>query len=230
MNAADIMTHPAVTLAEDASLADAIRIMVGRNISGLPVVDRQQHLVGVLTEGDLLRRVEVGTADRHWSGMWNFLRGPGLNAEEYVRANSRRVADLMTRDPVSVTASTSLDNVVGLMERKHIKRLPVLEDDRIIGVISRADVLRAVSRVLGAPVEAGGTDTEILARLRDALEDQPWFTARNIVLSVDDGIVRIQGAVTDDRMRAALRVAAQNVSGRTDVKDEVLVIDPTTGF
>src|SRR5437763_1359550 len=116
MNAADIMTHPALTLAEDASLADAIRIMVSRNISGLPVVDRQQHLVGVLTEGDLLRPVEVGTADRHWSGLWNFLLGPGLNAEEYVRANSRRV--LMTRDPVSVTASASLDNVVGLMERK----------------------------------------------------------------------------------------------------------------
>ena len=103
MNASDVMTRPATTLRADASLGEAIRLMLGRGISGLPIVDQHGSLVGVLTEGDLLRRVEAGTGDRHRSGWRTFLRGPALNAEEYVRTHSRRVEDLMTRDPVTVT-------------------------------------------------------------------------------------------------------------------------------
>jgi len=230
MNASDIMTTPALTLPQHASLADAIRLMLGRHISGVPVVDGDGRLVGILTEGDLLRRIEVGTADHHWSGLRKFLRGPGLNAEEYVHAHSRRVADLMTPAPVSVAESTPLDEVVDILERKRIRRVPVVADERVVGVVSRADILRAVGNVVGAPAETDADDAAVLARLHAELDRQPWFTERNLQLSVHHGTVRMEGFVTDPRMRDALRVAAQNTSGRAHVQDELEVVDPASGM
>ncbi|MBV8913195.1 MAG: CBS domain-containing protein [Acetobacteraceae bacterium] len=228
MNAADVMTKPALTLPEDAGLLDALRLMTTRNISGVPIVGDDKTLVGILTEGDLLRRAEVGTGERHWSGLWSFVRGPGLGAAEYVRAHSRRVADLMSRDPVAASEATSLQDIVALMEHHHIRRVPILRDRRVVGIVSRADLLRAVCKALaGSPVPR--LDSELLTRLRDELARQPWFTERNIKLSVHDGVVRMQGVVTDERMRDALRVAAQNISGRTEVDDELEVLEPITG-
>ena len=145
MNASDIMTTPALTLPQHASLADAIRLMLGRHVSGIPVVDGDERLLGILTEGDLLRRIEVGTADHHWSGLRKFLRGPGLNAEEYVRAHSRRVADLMTPAPVRVAESTPLEEVVATLERKRIRRVPVVTDERVVGIVARSDLVRAIA-------------------------------------------------------------------------------------
>ena len=105
------MTQPAKTSRDDASLEHAIEPMLERGISGLPVVDQRGQFVGMLTEGDLLRRVEVGTDEHHRSGWWDFIRGPGRNAAEYVRTHSRRVQDLMTRNPASVTVSTPVASI-----------------------------------------------------------------------------------------------------------------------
>ena len=129
MNASDVMTQPVATLRADASLGEAIGLMLGSGISGLLIVDQYGHLVGMLTEGDLLRRVEAGTDDRHRSGWSNLLRGSGKNADEYVHTHSRRVEDLMTREPVTVTEGTPLSDVVEIMEQKRIKRVPVVRDD-----------------------------------------------------------------------------------------------------
>src|SRR3954452_24127526 len=121
MDVSHVMSRSVRTVRQDAALAEAIALMVDHRISGTPVVDSEGQLIGMLTEGDLLRRAEVGTGERHRSGLWNFLRGPGLNAEEYVHAHSSRVEDLMTRDPVAVVESTPLEDVVALMESKRIK-------------------------------------------------------------------------------------------------------------
>ena len=126
MNASDVMTRSVATLPASASLGVAIGLMLDRGISGLPVVDAQGYLVGMLTEGDLLRRVEVGTSEHHRSGWWRFLYGAGLSADEYVRTHSRQVGDVMTRDPATVTEGTPLEDVVALMEQRRIKRAPVL--------------------------------------------------------------------------------------------------------
>jgi CBS domain-containing protein len=230
MNAGDVMTRPAATLRDDASLGDAIGLMQDRAVSGLPVLDRYGRLVGMLTEGDLLRRVEVGTGAHHRSGWWDFLRAAGADAREYVRTHSRTVGDLMTRTPVSVTEGTSLEDVVELMEKKRIKRLPVIRDDEVVGVVSRSDLLRAVGASLSALTADDGGDTAMLGRLRTELDQQPWFPARDVSLSVTAGVVALGGTVTDERMHAAIRVAARNISGRTEIEDGITVVDPTLGL
>ncbi len=230
MNAGDVMTRPAATLRDDALLGDAIGLMLDRDVSGLPVLDHYGRLVGMLTEGDLLRRVEVGTGAHHRSGWWDFLRPPAADAGEYVRTHSRVVKDLMTRNPVSVTEGTPLQDVVELMERKRIKRVPVLRDDEVVGVVSRSDLLRAVGASLRLPAAEAGGDKAMLGRLHTELDQQPWYPARDVSLSVKGGVVTLGGTVTDERMRAAIRVAAQNISGIAEIEDGIVVMDPSSGL
>ena len=227
MDARDVMTQPATTLRDDAPLEQAIALMLERGISGLPVVDQYGRLLGMLTEGDLLRRVEVGTSEHHRSGWWDFIRGPGRNAAEYVRTHSRRVSDLMTRNPASVSEGTPLSDVVELMESRRIKRVPVMRDDMVVGIVSRSDLLRAVGAGLAGLSQDGGKDEAVLGRLRVELDAQPWFTARNVSIAVKDGVVTLGGIVAGETMRTALRVAAQNTSGSTTVHDELVVVEPS---
>ena len=229
MNAGDVMTRPVATLQASASLGEAVGLMLERGISGLPVVDAHGYLVGMLTEGDLLRRVEVGTSEHHRSGWWRFLYGAGLSADEYVRTHSRQASDVMTHDPASVTEGTPLEEVVALMEHRRIKRVPVLRGNTVLGIVSRSDLLRAVGRGLGAAA-AGGSDADTLGRLRAELDRQPWFTARTMAISVEHGVVALHGSVPDERTRAALLVAAQNASGAGGVRDEIDVVPPDTGL
>jgi len=229
MNASDVMTRDTATLNTDASLGEAIGVMLGRGISGLPIVDQHGNLVGVLTEGDLLRRVEVGTSERRVFAWWDILRSTGLSAEEYVRTHSRTVGDLMTRDPATITEGTPLEEVVELMERKRIKRLPVVRDGKVVGIVSRADLLRAVGVKLGAMAEAGG-DPAIHGRLLAELERQTWFSARNVSVGVKDGVVTLEGTISDEPTRDALRVAAQNAAGTGRVRDKLVLRETGAGM
>lgn len=231
MNAGELMTTPVVSVTTDTPLKTAVGLMVSRKISGLPVVDAAGLLVGVLTEGDLLRRFEVGTDDRHYSGWRNFLRGPGLNAAEYVRTHSRKVADLMTSDPASVTEGATLEAVVEIMENRRVKRLPVVRAGMVIGVVSRSDVLRAVDARLNGPEASHGSlsDDEILRGVKAELARQPWFTDRNVAIEVDAGVVSIAGGISDPDMAAAIRVAAQNAPGVLRVIDRLELVSPIAG-
>ena len=140
MKTSDVMTRNVLTVGRETSVANAIRVMLDHNVSGLPVLDNGK-VVGIVTEGDLLRRSETGT-ERHRPRWLEILMGPGRMAGEYVRAHGRKVEEIMTSDVVSVTQETPLDEVVGLMERRRIKRLPVLDHDVLVGIVSRADLLR----------------------------------------------------------------------------------------
>ena len=230
MNAGEIMTRSVTTLRQDASLGEAVSLMLDRGISGLPIVDGDRRLVGVLTEGDLLRRVELGTSERHRSGWWEMLRGTGLNADEYIHTHSRRVGDLMTADPVTVTESTSIGAVVDLMERRRIKRLPVVRDGEVVGVVSRADLLRAVDARLKARTAGADDDVSTLRRLHAELDHQPWFVPRDVTIVVKDGFVTLGGTVSTERAREALEVAARNLSGANTVRDEVRVVETIVGL
>jgi CBS domain-containing protein len=227
--ARDVMTSPALTVRDDAPLAETIAIMLDRCISGLPVVNAADELVGMLTEGDLLHRAEVGTGERPRSGFWNFLRGPGLNATEYVHAHSRRVEDLMSTAPVTVAADAPLEQVVELMQKRRVRRLPVVQDGRVVGIVSRKDLLRAAAARMNLG-KTGGTDAEILARLNKELTAQPWFSARNITVAVNNGIVSLAGAVTDEALRTALNVAASDAAGVGKVQDDLVVVEPSSGL
>src|SRR6516165_5840827 len=145
MRAHQIMTKPVITVDPDTTIVEAAKIMLTRHISGLPVVDATGKLVGIVSEGDFIRRREIGTGRRR--GRWlKFILGPGESAWDFVRENGRRIAEVMTPSPVTVTEGTTLAEIADLMERRHIKRLPVLRGDKIVGMISRANLLQAVGQ------------------------------------------------------------------------------------
>ncbi|HXW29615.1 MAG TPA: CBS domain-containing protein, partial [Xanthobacteraceae bacterium] len=134
MNAGDIMTPRVVSVRPDASILEAMQLMLANRISGLPVIAGNGKLVGIVTEGDFLRRAETGTqrVRRRWL---EFFTGPGKLAEEYVHTHGRKVFDVMTPDPVTITDDTPLDVVVGLLEARRIKRLPVVRSGVVVGIV-----------------------------------------------------------------------------------------------
>jgi CBS domain-containing protein len=147
MRAIDIMTLEPVTVSPEASIVEAIQLMLQRKFSGLPVVDARGSLVGIVTEGDLLRRAETGTQRRR--PRWiEFLVGTGRLATEYVHASGRKVIEVMTSDVRTVTEDASLDDIVHLMERYRIKRVPVVRAGKLVGIVSRANLLRALASVV----------------------------------------------------------------------------------
>lgn len=228
MNAADVMTPDPVTVRPETNLADVVHLMLGRRISGVPVVGDGGELVGIVTEGDLLRRAETAT-DQRRRGWLEFLTGPGPLAADYVHTHSRNVADLMTRDVVAVEPETPLADVVRLMQRKHVKRLPVTSAGRCVGIISRADLMRALGKVLDQTEHAWLGDDDIREHIRREFENSPWGKNTRIEVSVDDGVVDLEGVVFDDRAREAFRVAAENTPGVKQVRDRITWVDPNTG-
>ncbi len=229
MIVADVMTRKVVTVAPDDSVAVALKLMLDNGVSGLPVVDGAGALVGIVTEGDFLRRTETGTEKRrpHWL---EILIGPGRLADEYVHTHGRKVSEVMSGDVATVAENTPLDKVVGLMETRRVKRLPVLRDGRVVGIVSRINLLRAVASLPGvaAPTPAG--DATIRGRILAELDRQPWSPRASIDVVVRDGVVELWGAVLDDRERAAVRVLAENVAGVRAVKDHLVWVEPVSGF
>jgi CBS domain-containing protein len=177
----DIMSRVVVTVTPSDSILHAIRLMLQHKVSGLPVVDASGNLVGIVTEGDFLRRTETATV-RHRPRWVEFLMGPGPLAAEYTRAAGRFVAEVMTPDVVVATAEMELQEVAGLMERHHVKRPPVVGDNRLAGIVTRQDMLRAL--VGRKPALAAETDdAAIHGRLVAELTAMAWAPAVDVTVS-----------------------------------------------
>jgi CBS domain-containing protein len=228
MNASDVMTREIISVRPDTTVAEAIRMMLDNRISGLPVIDEVGRLVGILTEGDLLRRGETGT-ERHRPRWLEILMGPGRLAEEYVRTHGRRIAEVMTRDPISVSPNTPLKEIVELMERHRIKRVLVLDGDAPVGILSRADLLRGLAGALEATPVAAMSDAEIRERILAELARTAWVPRDGIAITVENGIVDLNGVILDEKERGALRVAAENVPGVRAVEDHLVWVEPVSG-
>ncbi len=227
MLARDVMTQRVISIESDAPIMQAVRLMLQNRISGLPVVGPKGELVGMVTEGDFLRRGELGTR-RHRSRWLEFMVGPGRLAEEYVHACGRKVEEVMTRNPVTIVEDTSLDQAVDLMERHRIKRLPVVKDGRLVGIVTRANLMHALVSLAIEPKAPAGDDAAIRARIIDECEKQSWATMSNVL--VHNGVVDLWGVITDERERQARIVAAENVPGVTAVHDHLVWIEPLSGF
>ncbi len=227
MTVAELMTRQVVAIDPETSLVQAIRLMTQHRISGLPVVGPGERVVGILTEGDFLRRVEVGTAED--SGTWlRRLFMPGRAAEDYVLRHGRKVSDVMTTAVVTVTDDTPLPDAVALMQRHNVKRLPVLRNGRLCGVISRADIVRKVGEVLaGAAVSAD--DGAIQTAIVDAMNREAWARNTMVTIAVKDGVVQIDGCLFDPNERNALGVLAETVAGVKKVENRVVCIEPYMG-
>jgi CBS domain-containing protein len=228
MNAGDVMTQSTVTVDPDASIMHAIQMMLKRRISGLPVVDNTGALIGILTEGDLLRRAELGTQKRR--PRWiEFLIGPGRLASEYVGACGRKVHEVMTTPVHTVSEDTPLSDVVKIMESNQVKRLPVLRDGRLVGILSRANLLRALVSVARDTKPANVADASIRQHLLAELAKQSWAPVALIDVIVKNGVVHLWGTLTEERQRQGIRVVAENTPGVKRVEDHMVWIEPLSG-
>lgn len=231
MRASDIMSSNVLTVGPEARIDTVIDLMVNQRVSGVPVVDDDGTLLGILTERDLLRRVETETEAPRRRSLLSILLGTGDEATAFVRSHSRRVSDIMTERMFTVSEDTPLVEVVEEMEKHHIRRVPVLRDGKLVGIVSRLDLVRALAARLAAEktVEPGVPDQELQARARAALARVSLFDSSNIVITVDSGQATIEGVIHDERLRPAIRVAVEGVPGIREVADKVLFVEPVTG-
>jgi CBS domain-containing protein len=228
MIVADVMTRNVICIAPDATVEEAVNLMLSRHISGLFVVDKGGELAGVVTEGDLLRRDEIGTQrNRPW---WlRLLASPARQAADFTHACGRHVRDVMTEDVLSIAQDAPLEDVVETMEKRRIKRLPVTADGRVIGVVSRADLLRAlIGRVRNTQPPATD-DRGIRTAILDALEAQPWAPMTTLNVTVADGVADVWGTITNEPERHAIRVVVENTAGVKSIHDHLVYIEPYTG-
>jgi CBS domain-containing protein len=227
MRAHQIMTRSVVTVPPDTSIVDAANLMLQRHVSGLPVVDAAGKLVGIVSEGDFIRRSEIGTQRKR--GRWlKFILGPGTAASDFVQEHGRRVEEVMTRDPLTITEDTALAEIVDLMEKNNVKRLPVVCDDRLVGIVSRANLLQAVASLARQVPDPTADDDHIRNRVMDALEKNEWCPFGLSVL-VRDGVVHLSGVITEERARKAAIVAAENIDGVKKVHDHLCWVDTMSG-
>jgi CBS domain-containing protein len=229
MKARGVMTPDVVSVDPDASVADAARLMLQRRISGLPVVDHAGELVGVITEGDFLRRVETGTQRRR-SRWIEILLGPGQLAGEYVQTSGRKVHQVMTTDVQTATEDATLEEIVRIMERRRIKRVPILRGKKLVGIVTRANLLQALAQIAHEVSPSPPEDAVIRERLLAELKQQKWAPVGTIDVAVRNGVVTLSGVLLDERQREALQVAAQNISGVMKVEDHMIWMDPASGM
>ena len=228
MRAHQIMTRSVVTVAPESSILDAANLMLQRHVSGLPVVDAAGKLVGIVSEGDFIRRSEIGTQRKR--GRWlRFILGAGKAATDFVREHGRKVSEVMTRDPLTVTEDTVLEEIVLTMETNGVKRLPVMRGDKLVGIVSRANLLQAVASLARNVPDPTADDDHIRSRIIDALEKNDGCPfGVNVV--VRDGIVHLTGVITEERSRQAAIVCAENVEGVNKVHDHLCWVEPMSGM
>jgi CBS domain-containing protein len=229
MKARDVMTSPVISVEPDVAVLQAVRIMLQRRVSGLPVIDREGRLLGIVTEGDFLRRAETGTQRRRPRWL-EFLAGPGRLAQDYARSHARKVNEVMSPDPITVGEDATLDEIVRLMEKRQIKRLPVVRGNNVVGIVSRANLLHALASVAREAKPTAQSDGAIRALLLAELAKQPWAPVALINPVVRDGVVELWGTITDERERPALMIAAENVPGVKAVHDHLAWVDATSGM
>ena len=227
MKAADVMTRKVVSIKPNASIAEMVRLMLDNRISGLPVIDDRGDLVGIVTEGDCLRRAETGT-ERKRPRWLEFMIGPSRLAAEYIHAHSRKVVEVMTQSPITITEDAPLDDVVHLMETRRIKRLPVMRNRKVVGIVSRADLLHALASAAKSIPTGTSTDVAIRERLMSELTKQPWAPQLNA--TVRDGVVDLWGIVLAAHQREAAIVAAENTPGVNAVRSHVAWVEPVSGM
>jgi CBS domain-containing protein len=219
MRAHEIMSRHVVTIDADASVTDAIKLMLSHHISGLPVVDSGGKLIGILSEGDFIRRVEVGTEKRRgrWLGM---LAGPEQAALEFARQHGRKVRQIMSPNPITIGEDTTLEQIVRLIEARNVKRFPVMHGEEIVGMVTRADFLTAMANL---SLDAGGysdKDNQIRGSVVAALSQASWRPCA-LSVSVHDGVVTLRGTIRSDNARKAAIVAAENIRGVKRVEDQL---------
>jgi CBS domain-containing protein len=221
MRAIDVMTRAVITVHEDATVSEVAKLLAVNEISAVPVVDKNNRVIGMVSEGDLLHRAETGT-ERRRSWWLEMVSSTDELAGEYIKSHSGKIKDLMTRDVFSVTEQTPVADIAILLETNRIKRVPVLRDDELVGIVSRANLVRALAMTISEA--AGGAeadDRSIRDKLLAELKAQKWAEVSPANVTVKDGVVHLWSSYLSERERRALVVAAESIPGVRRVEDHM---------
>ena len=221
MKARDVMVSPVITVKPSASVREVAELFLKYRISAVPVVDDKDRVVGIVSEGDLLHRAEAGTEQRR--SWWLLaLMGTETLAQDYIKAHARRVEDVMTRDVITVRPYTPVHEIAALLEKNAIKRVPVVENDQLVGIVSRANLIQAVASARKG-LDVTLSDSTVRDNLLERLRQQPWAHASLVNVTVTDGVVDLWGSTESDAERKAIRVAAEATQGVNAVNDNLVI-------
>jgi len=220
MRAGDIMTEVAICVDQGASIFEAAELMLSAGVSALPVVDSQSRIVGIISEADLMRRGEIGTTARE-SWLSRLVADKDTAAHEFIQAHSRRVSEVMTTRVITAAEETELPALVELMDKHGVKRLPIVKDDIVVGVVSRADILQALLSREPASEPGHPSDKDLRRAVETALEKHRWSSSWPVNILANAGVVHLWGFVPGAEVRRAYRVAAENVPGVRRVKSHL---------
>jgi CBS domain-containing protein len=221
MQARDIMTAKVITITEDASVSDVANLLLEHRISALPVVDAAGGLLGIVSEGDLMHRSEAGTGRRR-SWWLSLFTDANASAAQFVKEHSRQVGDIMTRNVVTAAPDMPIADIAELLESNRIKRVPIVEDGKLVGIVSRANLIRALTK---SPMPSEGlkaTDNDIRHNIMARLKSEPWSPAW-LNVRVEDGVVELWGATTSQAQKKAAHIAAELTPGVVRVEDNIVV-------
>src|SRR5215471_5373721 len=227
MHATDVMTTRVITVDENATVPEAAKLLATHGISAVPVVDKDDRVIGMVSEGDLLHRAEIGT-ERRRSWWLEMMSSTNRLAGEYIKSHSGKVKDVMTRDVLSVTEDTPVADIAVLLETNRIKRVPVLRDGKLVGIVSRANLVRALAMTISEA--AGGAeadDRSIRDKLLAELKGQNWAEVSPANVTVKDGVVHLWSSYLSERERRALVVAAESIPGVRRVEDHMRRVGAT---
>lgn len=223
MKAVDVMATDVISVTPEHNVQDVAEILLTNRISAVPVINDKGKLVGIVSEGDLMRRAESGTEhERSW---WlRLLMGREGLAQEYVREHARRVSDVMTRDVITATRETPLAEIASLLERNRIKRVPIVDNGKVVGIVSRANLLQALASLRKEiAVEKPTSDSDVRDKVLERLKAEPWTRSALLNVTVRDGTVDLWGIVDSAAEKRALRVAAEVTPGVRGVNDNVII-------
>ena len=223
MLARDVMTTPVLAVSPDTDVQAVAALLLECRISAVPVVDDDGRVQGIVSEGDLINRDDAGT--RHRRSWWlEMLQGEEARAREFLRARGRRAEDVMTREVVAADEDTPLPDIAALLEKHHVKRVPVLREGKLVGIVSRANLLQGFA--LGAPAGPALADDR---RVRDALHDaleEAGLPMHQVNVTVNGGSVRLWGWIDSETQRQAARAAVESTPGVRELEDNLVVTSP----
>lgn len=229
MRAKHVMSTPVHTVAADASVYDAAQVLLNAGISAVPVVDADGRMIGIVSEADLMYRTEIATVPgKSW--LQRLLADDAMRARDYIRSHAHRVADVMTKNVVTAEEATSLSDIAVLMQRHRVKRVPIVRDGKIVGIISRANLLQGLLARQPAPTENVAADETLRNSVTAELARQGWTSSRSTNVVAENGTIHLWGYVDNDTVRDAYRVAAENVRGVKRVENHMNVLPPEVRF
>ena len=221
MRAMELMTSEVITVDEDAFVQSVAKLMANHGISAVPVVDKDNRVIGMVSEGDLLHRAETGT-ERRRSWWLEMMASTNQLAGEYLKSHSGRVKDVMTRNVISVTDTTPVADIAVLLETNRIKRVPVLRDGKLAGIVSRANLVRALAMTVNERASSDETDDRAIRdKLLAELKAQKWAEVSPANITVKDGVVHLWSSYFSEQEKRALVVAAETIPGVRRVEDHM---------